>query len=230
MSSLSTFQCGLRSGLGHVSTLLCAVSLLSAFATAAPVAAATVLHTQPTSFAAATTGHALEQQGFEQPFAPTASLQLGKLRLDCGGCLVTHTNAYPSSGAGSLSMGGGRTLSLAFADPVTAVAFAVRDFGTLTRTSLWANVNGETIQLVGNHFGGAGNRLWFGLTSDLPISSLILSGGTSGDVYYLDDILFGALPAATDAVPEPANWALMITGFALVGCGLRRKGPVRASA
>jgi hypothetical protein len=35
------------------------------------------------------------------------------------------------------------------------------------------------------------------------------------------DSLAGA--AATGAVPEPASWLMMITGFGFVGHGLRRK-------
>ncbi len=42
----------------------------------------------------------------------------------------------------------------------------------------------------------------------------------------------GQLPAAggVGAVPEPASWALMLTGFAMIGGAMRRRTAVRAAA
>ena len=62
---------------------------------------------------------------------------------------------------------------------------------------------------------------------------------TSGDAYAGGTALFGRAPgyaecaqglcdlnfritATTPAIPEPASWALMIGGFALVGASMRR--------
>lgn len=55
--------------------------------------------------------------------------------------------------------------------------------------------------------------------SDAAITSLqILS--TDGDGYMIDHFAFNALPGG---VPEPTTWALMISGFGLVGAALRRR-------
>jgi hypothetical protein len=40
---------------------------------------------------------------------------------------------------------------------------------------------------------------------------------------FSDGFSNGALPGQSDAVPEPASWALMIAGFGLAGAALRRR-------
>lgn len=40
----------------------------------------------------------------------------------------------------------------------------------------------------------------------------------------------GPVRITTDAIPEPANWALMIAGFALVGCTVRARRTARQDA
>lgn len=54
------------------------------------------------------------------------------------------------------------------------------------------------------------------------------AGGTSGGI-YLDNVSVTG-PAPTAAVPEPATWALMISGFGLAGAALRRRCLVGAAA
>lgn len=51
----------------------------------------------------------------------------------------------------------------------------------------------------------------------------------SATVYGIDRIQFTTLrppPPSTGAIPEPAAWALMISGFGLVGGALRRRGAI----
>jgi len=63
------------------------------------------------------------------------------------------------------------------------------------------------------------------LNFDTPLSTSL------GELVLFDDdssfVRFSASLAGT-AVPEPANWAMMIGGFGLVGGALRRRGSVRA--
>ena len=55
------------------------------------------------------------------------------------------------------------------------------------------------------------------------------SGSGSGVFVHYDNIIAGGteykfdLSAATAAVPEPASWAMMISGFGLVGAAMRRR-------
>jgi len=51
---------------------------------------------------------------------------------------------------------------------------------------------------------------------------------TGNDIGFgVDDFRLTATPAVVAAVPEPASWAMMIGGFAMVGLGLRRRRSTR---
>ncbi|QHL90247.1 PEPxxWA-CTERM sorting domain-containing protein [Sphingomonas changnyeongensis] len=52
------------------------------------------------------------------------------------------------------------------------------------------------------------------------------SFGIPAKDFVVDRVFF----APTDAVPEPASWAMMITGFGLAGMGLRRRAATAAFA
>lgn len=54
-------------------------------------------------------------------------------------------------------------------------------------------------------------------------------GGGDNNVGY-DDITLGSAKAGGGAVPEPATWALMISGFGLAGVALRRRRSVATFA
>jgi hypothetical protein len=55
-------------------------------------------------------------------------------------------------------------------------------------------------------------------------------GGTLNQQVF-DDLTFGSTtPGGGGVVPEPATWALLITGFGLVGAAMRRRTAARASA
>lgn len=91
---------------------------------------------------------------------------------------------------------------------------------------LWVNgvaVEGATFQAAGGQdglahwqeFNFAGNTGAGGLQS---ISLSNLNTAASGNDFALDDMHLGGT-----AVPEPASWALMITGFGLAGATMRRR-------
>ena len=53
--------------------------------------------------------------------------------------------------------------------------------------------------------------------------NLIFHGLSASDnTAFLDDV--SASVSASGAVPEPATWAMLITGFGLVGAAMRRRG------
>jgi PEP-CTERM motif-containing protein len=61
------------------------------------------------------------------------------------------------------------------------------------------------------------------LTGFTDVSRLVISSTDFNGVVY-DDFSFDKIPIPTSAgVPEPASWAMMIAGFALVGGALRRR-------
>jgi hypothetical protein len=67
---------------------------------------------------------------------------------------------------------------------------------------------------------------FFGLTSDLGIKSIAFgpNGGqsTTGGSFGIDNLTIGS-GSGVAAVPEPASWALMISGFGLIGGTMRRR-------
>lgn len=196
--------------------------LVAALLAATPTMAMPTIHASEAAFTSATDGIELTSEGFETPFAAANTLTFGNLTISCANCSAARSSSYPSAGAASLAINGGQPLSFAFASPVNAFGFSIRDFGTLSTTSLSLTVNGTTQSLLSNFLGSSGNTHYFGVTDSSPFSSLTLSGGVSGDIYYLDSISFGAAGAA-GAVPEPASWAMMIGGFGMVGGMMRRQ-------
>lgn len=204
------------------SQLLTRSAVLAALLTAAPAFAVPTIHTSEAGFDSATSEISLTIEGFETPFAAANTLTFGDLAIGCANCSASRSSSYPSAGVASLAINGGQPLSFAFAAPVNAFGFSIRDFGTLSTTNLWLTVNGVTVPLLSSFLGSSGNTRYFGVTDSSPFSSVVLSGGVSGDNYYLDKVSFGAA-IETGAVPEPASWAMLIAGFGLVGGMMRRQ-------
>ena len=202
--------------------LLARSAFFAALLVATPAMAVPTIHTAEPGFNSATSEIALTVEGFETPFAAANTLTFGDLTISCANCSAARSSSYPSAGAASLAINGGQPLSFAFAGPINAFGFSIRDFGTLSTTNLWLTVNGVTAPLLSNFLGSSGNTRYFGVTDSSPFSSVVLSGGVSGDNYYLDKVSFGAASAA-GSVPEPASWAMLIAGFGLVGGIMRRQ-------
>lgn len=64
----------------------------------------------------------------------------------------------------------------------------------------------------------SGTSAFFGLTSDTALGGVDVRQ-QEGGFAVLDDVAFNAL----GAVPEPASWALLISGFGLTGAAMRRR-------
>ncbi|MFN3370402.1 MAG: PEPxxWA-CTERM sorting domain-containing protein [Sphingomonadaceae bacterium] len=68
-----------------------------------------------------------------------------------------------------------------------------------------------------------GLDIWrFGEWRDVPTSGGLLS------ILAIANLRFSGEVRAVAAIPEPGSWALLITGFGLVGLSLRRRAAVRA--
>jgi len=107
--------------------------------------------------------------------------------------------------------------------PSAAMLFGVRGAG--------GNVFQDTV----SHSGSVLSKMnWtnytFEFTATEAMSTLFFTntaGGTSGGI-YLDNVSIVGPEAV--AVPEPATWALMISGFGLAGAALRRRRLAGAAA
>jgi len=57
---------------------------------------------------------------------------------------------------------------------------------------------------------------FFNISSTTPFTSIVLTQASGGASFEFDNLTIGT-------VPEPASWALMIAGFAMVGFSMRRR-------
>lgn len=74
--------------------------------------------------------------------------------------------------------------------------------------------------------GGSASTGFFGLTSTTPFTSVIITnnrfGGYISDEGF-DNVLTNGAGTTVGGVPEPTTWAMLITGFGLVGFAARRR-------
>jgi hypothetical protein len=100
-------------------------------------------------------------------------------------------------------------------DSPPPLTFSVYDAKGITIAGAGALFNPTTGKLftlgTGDHFLSNGGGYWF--TADLVDNKGNTFNVAARDIYRLK----------TPAVPEPASWALMITGFGVVGVGMRRR-------
>jgi hypothetical protein len=148
-----------------------------------------------------------------------------------GSLYVTNWLDGPGFSAGAaatpeLAVSGEEDFLLTFAHPVTHIGFAVSTGIGLLPSEV--SNTGSAFDLdtdvtsAGNFVlpdAGAGGTYWIDIRSLEPFRTLQvtenpLAGDGIADQYF-GDIIQGS-------VPEPANWALMIAGFGLIGAALRR--------
>ena len=128
---------------------------------------------------------------------------------------------FPTSGAQQIATFD--DLTVAFTGPVFAFGFYATDAADHGAPFSITFNNGSlgSYQLANDEVLPDGNIVFFGLTSDTAISSVTLKGARGFDGFGYDDFTVGQ-PAAA-AVPEPATWAMFISGFGLVGGVMRRR-------
>jgi hypothetical protein len=102
--------------------------------------------------------------------------------------------------------------------------------------------DGNAIELFGVANGGPdGYDLGFAyqaIAAGYPVQNAVMPTGAPIDMtMYLDPALQLAgytasliVSGANSGVPEPLTWAMMVVGFAAIGCGLRRGAYVRRTA
>lgn len=162
------------------------------------------------------------------------------------GVIDASTNTLsPTSGANVLSPGGAElapgsdirqrdSLQLDFAAPLSAFGLDVlhQSFDCCTYVNYLVYNSGGLIAsggIIGGAGGGGapGGVSFFGVySSDADITRIVFSESDDNDQYPDANIGYDTFRFAVPsdgAVPEPASWALLITGFGFAGAALRRR-------
>jgi hypothetical protein len=112
--------------------------------------------------------------------------------------------------------------TLTFDGTIDALDFWVPTYSTGTASAYDALGN-----LIGSVFFPMDFNVDHYLLSGPDISQIII---TSDGFYGLDQLSYTLTPAAASPLPEPASWALMIGGFAMIGASMRRRRLTAAPA
>jgi hypothetical protein len=196
-----------------------ALAAFAALVVSAPVAAQVTTYTDVSAFNAATTGRTT--YGIAAPASGTYQSTGGSYTV--GGLTVNSTDQF-LEGDGAYgadpylnninTQGGGVFVFTTLSGSHTALGFDLGAYGASGTVNVTINgVTGYSFVAQSNPGGG-----FFGITSVDAISTVNFSSLSFGELDMVH-ITVGELSAA----PEPASWALMLTGFGAVGMGLRRR-------
>jgi hypothetical protein len=131
-------------------------------------------------------------------------------------------NSVPS-GTPYLSVLGGGSATYTFAQPVSSFEFdwgSIDSYNTLvvtTNDGFVGEITGSNVvdPANGNQTEADTNRLFVANGQGALFTSFTIS--SSENSFEIDNL------AVPNAVPEPATWAVMLTGFGAVGAAMRRR-------
>lgn len=126
----------------------------------------------------------------------------------------------------------GAIISLTLNFNTATTAFGFDYFDTDTTDSYSINLPGGAVYNsppFALASGGVASTGFFGLTSTTAFTSVIITnnrfGGYISDEGF-DNVLTNGAGSTVGGVPEPTSWAMLITGFGLVGFAARRRRTV----
>jgi hypothetical protein len=145
-----------------------------------------------------------------------------------------------NDGAGRYAFSGSKyyyastsSTTVAFSAPIAAFGFYgtdIGDYGGQLQLQLTDTLGHVSLLTVPNStsLNGeiSGSNLYFGFydTTTSYTSIAFLNNSSGSDVFAFDDMSVGSLAQVKpSALPEPASWAMMISGFGLTGGVLRRR-------
>jgi len=202
------------------------IAFTMALIAAGPVAAATIVDTG-NGAVGVLDGYTLNQdQSLAARFTVAAPVRITGANGWIG--------AYQSSTLTiSLFAGGGQTPGALLYSASTPVVVTGRENAT------WRGLGGQSWLIApGTYFVGFSSSALLTMVQDAPHPLADEAYFNSSNGYWVENDslnlgvqVFGEAVAASGAVPEPATWAMMLTGFGVVGFGLRRRSnrPVRVA-
>lgn len=195
-----------------------AAAAIALMAVAAPASAQTA-HSNRASFNAAAPVTTLID--FNGPSLSTAtSVTFPPVTFSCTGTVncpgFFGTRNLGNGGTGSVFYATPDAATFTFATAINAFGIDILGVGTTGATTFEALVNGQSYTIAANYSSGA--PLFFGLTG-VSFTSVTFTGTSPNDGMDFDDLAFNN----ASVVPEPATWAMLITGFGLTGAVTRRR-------
>lgn len=208
---------------------------LSIFAVAAD--AAVINSVDRATFAAALASGTLNSQNFDS-FAdgtPLVGPQSGVAFAAAEGTVIV-TNQFLTStnpnGIGSTateaSNNGDRfftetnSVTITFANPITAFAIDINTFATVGGAYRAILNTGNAVDSIFQTFSGQNTGQFIGFVSDTGFTSLVISAIADAD-FTLDTLVFGDSAALTTIVPAPGAVLLFATGLGAFGAARRLK-------
>jgi len=150
-----------------------------------------------------------------RPNGPLGMSKIDAVPFDAG-YTGLNGSTYVLSSVYSLGTTYSSFLVIEFDEAVTAFG---ANFTSGSGSQVFLTVDGETLNGGAEEPGG-----FYGFVSDTPFTRLVLRAREgSGFTYTFDDMTY-----STTAVPEPASWAMMIGGFAMVGGAMRKRADKRS--
>lgn len=194
---------------------LLGISLLAA----APASAATTIYTSQTSFLAALQGITVENFN-DNTLIPGLTYSSSEgVANDPSWPGVFHDFVLGSNYPPVLA----KTTTFNFATAINGFGgnFDFTENGPGEGISFTLTPGGQVSQEIPSTLTG---QFW-GFISDTAFSSVLLQVGSQGgygETYTLDNLTVGTLAEAVGVAPEPASWAMLLSGFGIVGMILRR--------
>mgnify|MGYP001788522153 CR=1 FL=1 len=199
---------------------------LSTAAVAAPTA-----YMSDAAFSAANGATALTLQSFEvAPTVTATSLNFGNVAFNCTGSTYCpgffgRSTVYATDGIFSVFFATPDSATFTFSSTITSFGVDVVGLGDVGVTNFFINNGSGPLALQSGYSAPGGTVTFAGLTDSAGFTTVTFTGTQRDDGIFFDRLRFGT--ALAGAVPETSTWAMMISGFGLVGGAMRRR---RASA